>query len=217
MYAHSGIGCNCCQNVGELVDALRHNSYDLVLTDIRMSEKDGYGVLSLLRGGNIGQSRTIPVLAVTARADERREHFREVGFAGCLYKPFSRKELLAATYGIDRPDFTAILEDERNPNELLRIFIEDTEEELAGMREAFGTKNYGRLGNIVHKAAPLWEVIRIDIPLGELEYIASLPAEKWGGISGRRFEELASAVGKAVEKAKKIQEETHGKHIDSGR
>lgn len=217
MYARSGIGCDCCQNVGELVEALRHNCYDLVLTDIRMSETDGYGVLSLLRGGNIGQSRTIPVLAITARADERREHFRETGFAGCLYKPFSRKELLAATYGIDRPDFTAILEDERNTGELLRIFIEDTEEELAGMREAFGTEDYGKLGNIVHKAAPLWEVIRIDIPLGELEYIASLPAEKWGGISERRFEALASAVGKAVEKAKKILEETDGKHIDSGR
>ena len=85
------------------------------------------------------------------------------------------------------------------------------------MREAFRTKDYGRLGNIVHKAAPLWEVIRIDIPLGELEYIASLPTEKWGGISERRFEELAGAVGKAVKKAKKILEETHGKHIDSGR
>lgn len=217
MYARSGIGCDCCQNVGELVEALRHNSYDLVLTDIRMSETDGYGVLSLLRGGNIGQSRTIPVVAVTARADKSGKHFREAGFAECLHKPFSRKELLAATYGIDRPDFTAILEDERNPEELLRIFIEDTEEELAGMREAFGTKDYGRLGNIVHKAAPLWEVIRIDIPLSELEYIASLPAEKWGGISERRFEELAGAVGKAVKKAKKILEETHGKHIDSGR
>lgn len=72
MYARSGIECDCCLNVGELVEALRHNSYDLVLTDIRMSETDGYGVLSLLWGGNIGQSRTIPVLAVTARTDERR-------------------------------------------------------------------------------------------------------------------------------------------------
>lgn len=217
MYARSGIECDCCVNVGELVEALRHNSYDLVLTDIRMSETDGYGVLSLLRGGNIGQSRTIPVLAVTALADGRGKHFREAGFAGCLYKPFSQKELLAATYGIDRPDFTVILEDEKNMGELLRIFIEDTEKELTGMREAFGAKNYGKLGNIVHKAAPLWEVIRIDIPLGELEYIASLPVEKWGGISEKRFERLVNAVGKAVEKAKKILEETHGEHIDSGR
>lgn len=217
MYARNGIECDCCLNVGELVEALRHDSYDLVLTDIRMSETDGYGVLSLLRGSNIGQSRTIPVLAVTARTDEREEHFRKAGFAGCLYKPFSQKELLTATYGIDRPDFTAILEDERNPDELLRIFVEDTEKELTGMREAFGAKDYEKLGNIVHKAAPLWEVIRIDMPLGELEYIASLPAEKWGGISEKRFERLVSAVEKAVEKAKKILEETHGKHIDRGR
>lgn len=217
MYARNGIECDCCLNVSELVEALRRNSYDLVLTDIRMSETDGYEVLSLLRSSNIGQSRTIPVLAVTACTDEKGEHFREAGFVGCLYKPFSQKELLTATYDIDRPDFTAILEDERNTAELLRIFIEDTEEELAGMRRAFKAKDYGKLGNFVHKAAPLWEMIRIDIPLGELEYMASLHAEKWGGIPEKQFERLISAVEKAVEKAKKIQEETHGKHIDSGR
>lgn len=210
MYARSGIECDCCLNVGELVEALRHNSYDLVLTDIRMSETDGYGVLSLLRGGNIGQSRTIPVLAVTACADESGKHFREAGFAGCLYKPFSQKELLTATYGIDRPDFTAILEDERNTGELLRIFIEDTEEELTGMREAFGAKDYGKLGNIVHKAAPLWEVIRIDIPLGELEYMASLPVEKWYDVPDKHIERLMDAVNKAVKKAKKIKEVRNG-------
>lgn len=79
MYARSGIECDCCLNVGELVEALRHNSYDLALTDIRMSETDGYGVLSLLRGSNVGQSKTIPVLAVTARTDKKREYFKRQG------------------------------------------------------------------------------------------------------------------------------------------
>lgn len=217
MYARSGIECDCCLSVGELVEALRHSSYDLALTDIRMSETDGYGVLSLLRSSNIGQSRTIPVLAVTARTDKKVEYFREVGFAGCLYKPFSQKELLDATYSIEKPDFTAILEDEKNTAELLRIFIEDTEEELIGMRKAFKAKDYGTLGDFIHKAAPLWKVIRIDMPLGELEYMASLSIEKWNRISEKQFIRLIGAVEKAVEKAKRIQEETHGMHIDSGR
>ena len=217
MYARNGIECDCCLNVGELVEALRRNSYDLVLTDIQMSETDGYEVLSLLRGSNIGQSRTIPVLAVTARTDEEKEHFKKIGFADCLYKPFSPNELLAATFGIDRPDFTVILEDEENPGELLQIFIEDTEEELAGMRKVIQTKNYGKLGDFIHKAAPLWKMIRIDIPLSELEYIASLPAVKWNEVPEEWIERLMSAVEKAVEKAKRIKEKTNGEHFNSGR
>lgn len=210
MYARSGIECDCCLNVGELVEALRHNSYDLALTDIRMSETDGYGVLSLLRGSNVGQSKTIPVLAVTARTDKKREYFKKAGFADCLYKPFSQKELLAATFNIDRPNFTAMLEDKENTTEMLQIFIEDTEEELDGMRKAFWVKDYKKLGHYIHKAAPLWEMIRIDIPLGELEYMASLPVEKWCDVPDKHIERLMDAVNKAVKKAKKIKEETNG-------
>ena len=57
----------------------------LVLTDMRMSDTDGYGVLALLRNSNIGQSGTLPVLAVTARVDSDAARFREAGFAGCLH------------------------------------------------------------------------------------------------------------------------------------
>ena len=78
-------------------------------------------------------------------------------------------ELLSATSHIDRPDFAAIMEGEEDTRELLDMFIEDTEEELSGMRNAFSTGDYERLGHIIHKAAPLWGMIRIDIPLRELE------------------------------------------------
>lgn len=60
---------------------------------------------------------------------------------------------------------------------MLDIFIEDTTEELSGMRDAFSAGNYEKLGHIIHKAAPLWAIIRINIPLGELEKMASMPLE----------------------------------------
>lgn len=155
IYARNGVECDCCLNVGELVSALRRNRYDLVLTDMRMPEIDGYGVLSLIRGSNLGQTKTLPVLAVTAQADEKPERFKHEGFTGCLYKPFSPEELLAATSRIDRPDFAAIMEGEENRKEMLGIFIEDTTEELSGMRDAFSAGNYEKLGHVIHKAAPL--------------------------------------------------------------
>lgn len=215
IYARNGVECDCCLNVGELVSALRQNRYDLVLTDMRMPEMDGYGVLSLIRGSNLGQTNTLPVLAVTAQADEKPECFRNAGFTGCLYKPFSPEELLAATSRIDRPDFATIMEGEENREEMLGIFIEDTTEELSGMRDAFSTGNYEKLGYIIHKAAPLWAIIRINIPLGELEKMASMPLEKWNRTLDKRIEKLLEAVEQAIEKAKRLKERADGNHIGS--
>lgn len=104
-----------------MVTTLRRNRHDLVLTDMRMSDTDGYGVLALLRNSNIGQSGTLPVLAVTARVDSDAARFREAGFAGCLHKPFSGDELMAATRGVERPDFTSVMEGEEHADELLDI------------------------------------------------------------------------------------------------
>ena len=88
--------------------------------------------------------------------------------------------LLAVVSQMDRLDIAAIMEGEEYVEEMLDIFIEDTTEELSGMRDAFFMRNYVKLGSIIHKAAPLWEMIRINIPRSELKGMASMPPEKWG-------------------------------------
>ena len=55
MLTRSGIACDYCQNVKELIDLLRNNKYDLLLTDIQMPDIDGYRILELLRNSNLGQ------------------------------------------------------------------------------------------------------------------------------------------------------------------
>ena len=87
--------------------------------------------------------------------------------------------------------------------------------ELAGIRDAFSTGDYKKLGSIIHKAAALWEMIRINIPQSELREMASMPSEKWGGLSDERIEELIKAVEHAVEKAKRIKKRVYGNCIDS--
>ena len=217
MYARHGVECDCCLNVSELIAALRRNRYDLMLTDMRMLEMDGYGVLALLRGSNFGQTRTLPVLAVTAQADKKPEYFRKAGFADCLYKPFSQKELVSVTSYIDRTNFAAIMEGEDNTRELLDMFIEDTEKELSEMQDALETANYMQLRHIIHKAAPLWGMIRINVPLNELEEMASLSSEKWCKELDARIKRLMGAVEQAVKKAKELKYEPDEKHIGSRR
>ena len=217
MYVRHGVKCDCCLNVSELIEALRRNRYDLVLTDMRMSEMDGYGVLTLLRGSNLGQAKTLPVLAVTAQADKNPEYFINAGFVNCLYKPFSQRELVSVTSCIDRTNFTTIMEGEENAMELLDMFIEDTEKELSEMQDALETANYMQLRHIIHKAAPLWGMIRINVPLNELEEMASLSSEKWCKELDARIKRLMGAVEQAVKKAKELKYEPDENHIGSRR
>lgn len=214
MLSRSQIHCDCCSDVRELMDCLNKQEYDLLLTDIQMPGANGFSVLELLRTSNIPRAWEIPVIAITARSDKKGEYLT-AGFADCLYKPFSEEELLAAVSQMDRPDFAVIMEGEENVEEMLDLFIKDTMDELAGIRDAFSTGDYKKLGSIIHKAAPLWEMIRINIPQSELREMASMPSEKWGGLSDERIEELIKAVEYAVKKAKRIKKRVYGNCIDS--
>lgn len=208
------IHCDCCTDVRELTDCLKRQEYDLLLTDIQMPGADGFSVLELLRTSNIPRIWKTPVIAITARSDNKEEYLA-AGFADCLYKPFSEGELLVAVSQMGRPNFAAIMEGEENGEEMLDLFIEDTTEELSGMRDAFSTGDYEKLASIIHKAAPLWEMIRINIPRSELQGMASMPPQKWSGVSDEGIEELIKAVEQAVEKAKRIKERVYGNCIDS--
>ena len=214
MLSRNQIHCDCCSDVRELMDCLNKQKYDLLLTDIQMPGTNGFSVLELLRTSNIPRAWEIPVIAITARSDKKGKYLT-AGFADCLYKPFSEEELLAAVSQMDRPAFAAIMEGEENVEEMLDLFIKDTMGELAGIRDAFSTGDYKKLGSIIHKAAPLWEMIRINIPQSELREMASMPSEKWGGLSDERIEELIKAVEHAVEKAKRIKKRVYGNCIDS--
>ena len=214
MLSRNQIHCDCCSDVRELMDCLNKQKYDLLLTDIQMPGANGFSVLELLRTSNIPRAWEIPVIAITARSDKKGKYLT-AGFADCLYKPFSEEELLAAVSQMDRSDFAAIMEGEENVEEMLDLFIKDTMGELAGIRDAFSTGDYKKLGSIIHKAAPLWEMIRINIPQSELREMASMPSEKWGGLSDERIEELIKAVEYALKKAKRIKKRLYGNCIDS--
>lgn len=212
--SRSQIHCDCCTDVQELMDCLNKQEYDLLLTDIQMPGANGFSVLELLRTSNILRAWEIPVIAITARSDNKEEYLT-AGFADCLYKPFSEEELLAAVLQMNRPNFAAIIEGEENVEEMLDLFIKDTIEELSGIRDAFSIGDYKKLESIIHKAVPLWEMIRINIPQSKLREMASMPSEKWGGLLDERIKELIKAVEQAVEKAKKIKRKIYGNRIDS--
>ena len=81
MYRQHGVECDTCQSVDELTDLMRTKNYDLLITDLKMPEINGYEVLELLRTSEIGNSQTIPVVAATAAGYVEEEELKGKGFA----------------------------------------------------------------------------------------------------------------------------------------
>lgn len=94
MLQQNGFEAVTCLQTDELLDALRTGHFLALLTDVQMPAINGFDLLKLLRASNVGQSRTLPIIAVTARSDMERDDFVAHGFAGSLHKPFNMQELL---------------------------------------------------------------------------------------------------------------------------
>ena len=176
MYAHYGIHCEICNNTGDLMEAIRTNDYDLLITDLKMPEADGYEVLELLRSSDIGNSKTIPVVVATASGSCTEEELLSQGFSACLFKPFDLSELMAVSEKClspllsdkeEQPDLTSLLA-YGDKVAMLDKLITETEKDMQAIKEAGAMLDRKALDIQVHRLRSSWAVIRADKPLREL-------------------------------------------------
>lgn len=213
MLKRSGACCDICTNSRELISRMRENSYDVLLTDIQMPEMDGFAILELLRASNIGQAKTIPAIALTARVDEER-HYLSRGFAGCIRKPFTKESLtngIAEVIGPrDRrewePDFSLLFAGEENRKEMLEIFISESKKELSLLHEAWLGHDRQGIHAILHKNLPLWETVRLDYPMEKLREIVMQDPGNWTEKQLEEIPKIKHAAERLVAYAEKIRE-----------
>lgn len=171
MLERNGVSCETCGNAKEVVQALRKQDFDLILTDVQMPGMDGFSLLKLLRNSNIGNSRTVPVMVMTARGDDDASGFMEAGFLDCIHKPFSTQELLAfissgiagqENYENDSDNFKALTSEISDKHKILELFVEESEKSIAELQEALEKGNRKQLCETVHRMFPVWEMLQAD-------------------------------------------------------
>ena len=174
MYAQEGVHCDTCTDAAELMEMIRRKEYSLLLTDLNMPEMNGFELLELLRTSNVGNSKTIPVVVTTASGSCSKEELMELGFSGCLLKPFSIAELMEVSDKCamkgnrnEKPDFTSLLS-YGNESVMLEKLITETEKEMQAIREVEQKKNLQELDALIHHLRSSWEILRADQPLREL-------------------------------------------------
>ncbi|MFS2556512.1 hybrid sensor histidine kinase/response regulator [Bacteroides thetaiotaomicron] len=173
MYRQSGVKCDTCQSVDELTDRMRTKDYDLLVTDLKMPEVNGYGVLELLRTSEIGNSQTIPVVAATAAGYVEEKELTEKGFAAVLYKPYSIDELLAVTERCIKPKGTSNIDlspllafgDKRRTLEKLAA---TTQSDMDEVRKAAEAGDMEALDSWIHHLRSSWMLIKAEQPLAVL-------------------------------------------------
>lgn len=169
MLERNGVDCITCSTAKDVVKAMRKKDYDLLLSDIQMIGTSGFELLDLLRNSTVGNSRTIPVVAMTARGDRGNEVFLKAGFAACIYKPFSSSELISLLSTITtslpverkRIDFSAMLSEVSDKKRLLDSFISQSEKDKRELDTALKLKDRKKLREITHRMQPMWELLRM--------------------------------------------------------
>lgn len=168
MLGRNGILCKPCTNAKEVVNALHDSVYDLILTDIQMRNIDGFSLLKLLRDSDIGNSKAIPIAAMTARGDGDSGIYIRSGFCGYIHKPFSMKNLLFFLSSImtdniqldNNFNYTLLLDTIEDRREAFKLLIEESKKDLIELKKALDVLDCDAMRQVIHRMLPVWELLK---------------------------------------------------------
>lgn len=171
-------------NARKALEAIQKTNFDFVITDIQMPEMDGFMFLKELRNMSIYQNQ--PVIALTGRTDLDASVYSNAGFTTVVNKPYSPKILLDTIRIILENDTLPQVEikekqvatstklfsletlkdflghDNSALNDVLKSFIESTNENLGYLESAVTEENVAEIQTIAHRIAPMFKQIEAN-------------------------------------------------------
>jgi len=85
-----GLEKEICANGKEGLEIFKNENFDLIITDIKMPDMDGYEFVKKIREMN----NSIPIVICSGFIDEKtKDKFREIGINYYLEKPFKLNEI----------------------------------------------------------------------------------------------------------------------------
>ena len=218
MLERNGVLCCQCQTAQDVVNELRRGHYDLILTDIQMRGTGGFDLLYLLRHSNIGDSKTVPVVAMTARNEGSDCRYSDAGFSGCIRKPFSMNELLVFLSSITEKqktrhptsaDFMALASDIKDRKWILETFIKESVMNKTDLQESLSDMEMDleRMREALHRMYPVWEQLGISHELeGYNEVLHDDESDE--DTVQRHTEEIISRICGLIAEAERLLSET---------
>ena len=215
MLKQHGIDAVCCEQLEQLIEQLRSSVFDVLLTDIQMPAINGFDLVKLLRASNIPQAKTIPVIAVTARSEMDKAALHEHGFAGCLHKPFTVKELLltvnegqlsADEAHINVNALTSFSEDDPEAtHSIIQTFIEETQKSADRMVQALNAEEVDEIAAIAHKLLPLFTLIGAGNAVILLSWLEARRGEDFSTEINEKVESILQEIQKILKEVNGVE------------
>ena len=173
-----GFQSNFAEDGAKALDLWRQGEYDVLLTDIRMPEMNGYELVREIRLLEQGQQQRSTVIAITANAlEEDVKKCLAAGFNDVIAKPVELKDLrdvlekwapgigpagrleddpVKLDYAMDQPIDMDVLRQSTGDNsdlhrQLLRTFVDSLTDSSDEIEQAFAWKNHEQIAGFTHK------------------------------------------------------------------
>ena len=219
MLERNGVRCTACSHVRQLVEKMRKHDYDLLLTDIQMPGTNGFDLLKLMRNSDIGNSKTIPIVAMTARGEYETEKLVDAGFAGCIHKPYSSKDLLQiiSKHYKREPkeepvDFSPMTEEAQDKVKILEMFITETTKNMEDLEATLKDMDREAMRQTIHRMLPMWEMLRVESVLNNFRALLKDKNSEDKQVEAQTRRVMAFCL-KLINEAKQAQKE-YGKDFD---
>ena len=175
LLAGTDVTVTTCTHPDELFLLLQQKNFDIMLTDIQMPAMNGIELISKVR--NMPGCSSFPVIAMTARSDMDSSALSGYGFAGCLHKPFTRKELLGvladAVHVVDFNfgQLTAFACDDADALvQIMDTFIKETKKKRDTLYTAMMEKDISSVTTVTHQLLPIFAMVGAVDGRDELEW-----------------------------------------------
>ena len=224
MLERPGVTVTCCHHPEELLNKLKDKRFDALLTDIQMPAMNGFDLLKAIRTLDTLWVQTLPVIALTARSDMDENYFRSHGFAGCLHKPFTVKELLLTVNegqlaadeahitedmqtvsSLNFSALTAFSEDDADAaHSIIHTFIEETGKNADRMQQALAGKEVDGIAAMAHKLLPLFTLIGAMEAVPLLNWLETQRGQCFSEEIGEKTACVLLEIQKVLEEARKV-------------
>lgn len=215
MLERNAVSCTVCATASDVVRAMRRCDYDMILSDLNMPGTGGFALLELLRKSNIGNSKTIPLVAMTARDDGEGKSLVRHGFSGCIFKPFSMQELLEHISVIMSKhsrikehsfDFSPLTANVDDGTVFLQSLVDSTSSDIVELKKCAANNNRKTIASILHRIKPVWEMLGIEnglLPLREALKDKNTTAAEITGLTGNLITVMETLIDNAHDEIKR--------------
>lgn len=210
-----------CTNPLAVIEMLKENRYDIVISDMQMPGMDGFQLIKQIRTAEIPQAQSIPVVVLSGSIGKDTKKYTDAGFTACLAKPFTAKELISLLHSLlpdvkeaeqpvgderkkagnlDYSSLTAFAGDDKEASAaIMRTFYEETNKNIDVFRKALETKDRRAAGEMAHKMIPLFTLLGADILVQQLRLLQSNDTELTDSGWGRLLSDVIQHASSLIE------------------